>query len=255
MSWFYYGPYVSVAERRKKAEEKIKSLRKRGKDVAPVTIVGRKIATTFWGNAWCKHLESFHDYENRLSRGRSYVRNGFVLDLKISQGIIEAQVMGTSLYTVKIKVTALAKSQWKKVVAECFGKIDSLVELLQGTFSHSVMEVVTNPKGGLFPQSGAITFTCSCPDYARMCKHVAAVLYGVGARLDYSPEELFVLRHVDHRELVGVASDKIFAAVKSKTREKAEEDALFNLFDIDIENQQKPVVKRKTKKRKKRVEL
>ena len=159
-------------------------LRKKGADVQPVRLTGRKIASTFWGEAWCEHLESFSDYENRLPRGRTYVRNGSVCHLAIQKGKIEAKVSGSSLYTVKIDIRTLPPAKWKSLKARCAGQVGSLLELLQGKLSDRVMTIVTDRDEGLFPSPKEIQLSCSCPDWATMCKHVAAVLYGVGARLD-----------------------------------------------------------------------
>ena len=208
MSWYSYGfkPYVSVAERRHKAQREMAKLAKKGKVIRPVQIEGRTIARTFWGKAWCENLESYMDYENRLPRGRTYVRNGSVVHLDIRPGEIEATVSGSALYQVKISIAAAAKARWKKLCHECAGGIGSLVELLQGRFSDQVMGILTRKETGLFPAPAEIKLKCSCPDWATMCKHVAAVLYGVGARLDHSPELLFTLRSVNHEELISQAA-------------------------------------------------
>jgi len=175
---------------------------KKGQTLAPVVTAGRKIATTFWGAAWCDHLESHSDYANRLPRGRTYVRNGSVIHLEIGKGRVTALVQGSELYDVTVTIAPLAKGRWSQIVGACAGKIDSLVELLQGKLSRGVMEVVTHRESGLFPAPAQIELKCSCPDWAAMCKHVAAALYGVGARLDEKPELLFVLRDVDHLALI-----------------------------------------------------
>lgn len=201
-----WAPYVSVAERRHEASKKIAAMTKKGKKVTPVVIVGRTIATSFWGKAWCDNLESYMDYENRLPRGRTYVRNGSVVDLNIAPGKIKALVSGSSLYTVEIEIKPVDKARWQEVIKHCAGQIDSLVELLQGKLSRAVMETVTSPDRGLFPARKQISLKCSCPDWATMCKHVAATLYGVGNRLDSEPELLFVLRQVDHMEMIAKAS-------------------------------------------------
>jgi uncharacterized Zn finger protein len=180
--------------------------RKTGKTASPVVLDGRKIAGTFWGKAWCDNLEAYSDYANRLPRGRSYIRNGSVVDLQISLGKVTASVSGSELYKIEIKIKALAASLWKSIQTECAGKIDSLIELLQGKLSSSVMQIVTRPERGLFPAPKEIDLDCSCPDWADLCKHVAASLYGVGARLDEHPELLFLLRGVDPSELISRAS-------------------------------------------------
>lgn len=203
MSWFGgWRPYVSVAQRRQKAVKTAERLGKKGQALAPVQIRGRGIADTFWGQAWCRNLESYSDYSNRLPRGRTYVRNGSVIDLTVSPGLVKALVMGSELYRITATIAPLNKNLWEKIRRECGGKIASLLELLQGRLSQSVMETVSRKGEGLFPSPKEIKLNCSCPDWADMCKHVAATLYGVGARLDHKPELLFQLRKVDHQELI-----------------------------------------------------
>jgi len=200
-----FRPYVSVAERRRKALREMEKRKKQGHSVSPVNIEGRTIARTFWGKSWCENLERYSDYENRLPRGRSYVRNGSVVDLQIEAGAIHAYVSGSELYKVELKITPVAKAKWKSICGDCAGAIDSLVELLQGRLSSGVMERICRQDQGLFPTPKEIHLNCSCPDWAGMCKHVAAVLYGVGARLDRQPELLFRLRAVDELELIANA--------------------------------------------------
>lgn len=201
----YWPRYVPVAERRAKAKRQVEKQRKKGETLEPVRVEGRAIARTFWGQAWCRHLESHGDYENRLPRGRSYLRNGSVCDLKIESGRVKARVMGSSLYTVEIGIKKLPGPRWAAIKAACTGGIATAVELLKGRLSNAVMTVITHRTEGLFPRPAEIEMRCSCPDYATMCKHVAATLYGVGARLDDRPELLFVLRGVDHLEMIGEA--------------------------------------------------
>ncbi len=235
MGWGWgFQPYVSVAERRAKAKRKVDELRKRGIHTDNVVISGQKIASTFWGQGWCKHIEGSSDYANRLPRGRSYVRQGSVVHLEIAAGKVKAMVNGSDLYDVVIKIKPLATEKWKAVKDRCVGKISSLLELLQGRLSTSVMEVVTNRDAGLFPLPKEITFNCSCPDHAVVCKHVAAALYGVGARLDERPELLFQLRGVDHLELIE-ADSVVAAATTSKSSSKhLAESELEDLFGIEI---------------------
>ncbi len=209
MSWGNYGwrPYVPVAERRANAaREMAKLTKKTGQAASPVVLDGRKIASTFWGKAWCDNLEAYSDFANRLPRGRTYVRNGSVVDLQISKGNVTALVSGSELYKIEIKIKPLAPTLWKSIQTECAGKIDSLIELLQGKLSSAVMQIVTRPERGLFPTPKEIDLDCSCPDWADLCKHVAASLYGVGARLDQNPGLLFLLRGVDPADLISKAS-------------------------------------------------
>src|SRR5450830_4840 len=209
MSYFGWHPYVPVAEKRRQAERKLAKLKKQGQSVAPVTIEGRTIAKSFWGQSWCTNLEHYSDYENRLPRGRTYVRSGSVIDLHIAKGEISAMVAGSELYQIKIAIAPVTRARWKSICRDCAGTVDSLVELLQGRLAKGVMDRVCREGDGLFPAPKEIKLSCSCPDWADMCKHVAAVLYGVGARLDEKPQLLFVLRGVDENELIASAGEDL----------------------------------------------
>lgn len=224
-----------MAERRRKAEREMQKLRKKGHPVSPVIIEGRTLARTFWGKAWCDNLEKYSDYSNRLPRGRTYVRNGSVLDLQLGPGGVKALVSGSEIYTVEVKVAAVPKARWISICADCTGAIDSLVELLQGRFSKGVMERICQQRTGLFPAPAEIQFSCSCPDWASMCKHVAAVLYGIGARLDEQPECLFRLRKVDERDLIVQAGSGLPLSQKGPAEDKVlAADGLSELFGLEM---------------------
>jgi uncharacterized Zn finger protein len=216
------------------------ALRKKGVDIQPIKIEGLKIAKTFWGKAWCEHLEQFSDFANRLPRGRTYVRNGSVCHLAIEKGQVEAKVSGSELYDVKILIDTLPAKQWKSLKAQCAGQVGSMLELLQGNLSSRVMEVVTERDQGLFPRPKEIHLGCSCPDYATMCKHVAAVLYGVGARLDTKPELLFLLRGVDHAELVGEEAAAAVVKAPAKKGRVLAQDSLADVFGIELGEEPAP---------------
>jgi len=226
--------YVPVAERRRKAAAKVARMKKAGRDISPVVIASRKLATTFWGEAWGKNLEAYSDYSNRLPRGRTYVRNGSVVDLQIEAGRVSALVNGTSLYKVDIEIKPLAKKRWTDIKKQCAGQIDSLIELLQGSISKGVMEIVSRKGEGLFPSPRDISLNCSCPDWATMCKHVAATLYGVGARLDNEPELLFTLRGVDPAEMVKAAVEQTSTGSKARRGRALKTDELSSVFGVDI---------------------
>lgn len=233
--FFGWKPYVPVATRRRRAERELARARKKGKALSPVVLAGHAIARTFWGKSWCENLERYSDFSNRLPRGRSYVRNGSVLDLQITAGEIAARVIGTSLYSVKIKVSAVPRARWSALRKDCAGGIDSLVELLQGRFSEGVMARICRQGEGLFPSPKEIAFDCSCPDWASMCKHVAATLYGVGARFDAKPELLFLLRQVNEKELIVTAGKALPLAVKAPAAGKVLDDArLGEIFGIEM---------------------
>ena len=241
MAYYGYGSrwatYVPVAERRRKARRKMDQLRKKGMDIQPIEIEGRKITQTFWGQAWCEQMESLGDFANRLPRGRTYVRNGSVCHLGINTGRVTAMVSGSSLYKINVNIDVLPRTKWHRVKRRCAGQIGSLLELLQGQLSASIMEVVTDPKDGLFPLSGEIHLACDCPDWAYLCKHLAAVLYGVGARLDQQPELLFLLRGVKHEELIDTRTDEVVARATQRggRRPTLAGDELADVFGIDIE--------------------
>jgi len=226
---------VPVAERRAKAERRIARLIKKGEKLDPVVLEGGTIARTFWGKAWCRHLEEHCDFWNRLGRGRSYVRHGSVCDLAIGPGWVKARVMGNDLYDVEIKITKLSAPRWKAIRKACTGGIASVVELLQGRLSGAVMAIITDPKKGLFPRTSDIEMSCSCPDYATMCKHVAAALYGVGARLDSRPELFFVLRGVDHAKLIDEAVGSSALAGAAAGPPAIDESELSEIFGVEIE--------------------
>src|SRR5947207_2287362 len=209
MSWYEWRPYVPVDARRRQAQRELQKRRANGDSIAPVIIEGRTIAKSFWGKSWCANLERYSDYANRLPRGRTYVRNGSVIDLQIKKGEVLASVSGSSLYDIKIAIAPVKAARWKSICRDCAGSIDSLVELLQGRLAKGVMDRVCREGDGLFPSPKEIELSCSCPDWADMCKHVAAALYGVGARLDEKPQLLFALRGVDENELLAIAGQDV----------------------------------------------
>ena len=243
--WWGWKPYVSVAEKKQKAEKLIAKLKKKGGSIAPVIITGRKIASSFWGISWCKNLERYSDYESRLPRGRSYVRSGSVIDLQIGKGEVTAKVSGTELYAVKINIEPVTPERWKAICKDCAGAIDSLVELLQGRLAKGVMDRVCRETDGLFPAPGEIGLSCSCPDWADMCKHVAAALYGIGARLDEQPELLFLLRGVNESDLIASAGETLAQPESlpgaSNVLVDADMAALFGLDMADSAEPEMPV--------------
>jgi len=234
--FYQWRPYVPVAERRRQAARELARRKKQGRPVSPVTLAGRTIARTFWGRAWCDNLERYSDFANRLPRGRTYVRNGSVLDLQIAAGQVKAVVSGSTIYQVAVKVSAVPKARWRSICADCGGAIDSLVELLQGRFSQGVMARICRQQTGLFPAPAEIAFSCSCPDWASMCKHVAAVLYGIGARLDEQPELLFTLRQVDEKDLIAKAGSGLALSKRGPAADRIlADDGLAELFGVDMD--------------------
>lgn len=238
--------YVPVATRQAKAKRKIDQLKKQGKVIDPIEIQGRSIAKKFWGKQWCEHLETFSDFSNRLPRGRTYVRNGSVCHLRITEGYVEAFVSGSRLYNVKMEISSLERNKWKAIKDKCGGQIGSLLELLKGKLSDHVMEIVANHKEGLFPNEREIHYSCNCPDWANMCKHVAAVFYGIGSRLDEQPDLLFLLRGVDASELITTK----LTTTPAETNDLLDDEGLSDIFGIDLDNtaEQQPPKQNKQKR-------
>src|SRR6266511_83258 len=237
--WGYDLPYLSVGEKKARGVLALATLLKKGKRTAePVVIAHRKrlLATTFWGQAWADNLQRYADLANRLPRGRAYLRNGSVLHLAIAGGRVEAYVAGSELYRVTIGIAPMAKARWRRVVARCTGRIGSLVGLLRGELSDDVLAVLTAAKDGLFPEPREMTLDCSCPDSAEVCKHVAAVLYGVGIRLDARPELFFVLRQVDQAELLSSAAVGAVSRARPAAGKRIADDRLSAVFGIELED-------------------
>jgi uncharacterized Zn finger protein len=232
-----FPPYVSAAEKRRRASKAANALETKGQKLDPVRLDGRAIARSFWGKAWCENLESYSDYENRLPRGRTYVRNGSVVDLRIGPGIIRALVSGSTLYKITISSKPVPQDAWKILKNRCAGQVASLMDLLQGKLSGQVMEIIAHRETGLFPRPSEIVLDCSCPDWAGMCKHVAATLYAVGARLDESPELLFVLRGANYLELVTEATESVTSGLPTSPDGSATLTAenLEEIFGIELE--------------------
>jgi uncharacterized Zn finger protein len=237
--WDYYPPYVSVGEKKARGALALAKLLKKSKRAAePVVLAHRKrqFAATFWGQAWADNLARYADLANRLPRGRAYLRNGSVLDLAIRPGQVEAYVAGSELYRVTIGIAPLAKTRWRRIVARCTGRIGSLVGLLRGELSAEVLGVITHAREGLFPEPRELALDCSCPDAAEVCKHVAAVLYGVAVRLDTRPELFFDLRQVDQAELIGSATMGMVGRSRPASGKRIAANRLSAVFGIELES-------------------
>ncbi len=237
-SWFpreSWPPYVPVADRRARAERQVELLARLGLRVQPVRISGHTVARSVWGRTWCRHLESFSDYANRLPRGRSYVRHGAVVHLELVPGRILALVHGTDTYHVEIAVGALDPGRWQEMARTCAGQVDSLLALLRGEVPPAVMAVVADRDRGLLPRPGEISLACSCPDRAVMCKHVAATLYGVGNRLDTAPELLFELRGVAPDQLL-TGAGTAGAPTGAHEAGTLDEADLGDIFDLQLDD-------------------
>lgn len=230
----YYPPYVSVAERKSKAEKVIAKLKKKNPKIFPIEVENKNIVTSWWGKSWTKNLESYADFSNRLGRGRSYVRHGSVLDLQIKEGLIEALVLGSTQYKIEIKIKKLDDKKWKALQKEAVGEISSVAQVLEGNFPKELANIFTTKDKGLFPSPKEINLDCSCPDWAKMCKHVAATLYGVGVRLDQDPSLFFTMRSIDLSKLVSKVIEQEQASLSERAR-KVKSKRIIKSIDKNLE--------------------
>ncbi|MBI5308455.1 MAG: hypothetical protein HZB37_09045 [Planctomycetes bacterium] len=241
MSFWEFPRYVSVGEKQQRSKKKLEKLMKENKDIKPVRIEGTAIAKTWWGKAWNKNLEAYADYSNRIGRGRTYVRSGSVLDLQIQEGHVKALVQGSESdpYSIVIKIKSLEKDIWEEIKGFCAGKLDSLQKLLMGKFPEDLGKMFTARGEGLFPSPKEIDFDCSCPDIASMCKHVAATLYGIGARLDREPNLFFLLRQIEIGDLISETirdkTEELLTLAQKKSQRILEGQDLSSVFGIEMD--------------------
>ncbi len=246
MSFYGWKPYESVASKRAKAKRQLETMSKKGHNLEPVTVEGNKMALSWWGKAWNANLVRYSDYSNRIGRGRSYLRNGSVLDLKIEKGLITSLVQGSSTkpYEVEIKIDRISPKKLKTISRKCEKKIGSMQELLNGKFPKELEDVFMTKGDGLFPAPKEIKFNCSCPDWAHMCKHVAATLFGVGVKLDRDPSLFFKLRSVEMESLVSTVAEKQVKGLLRKKPVKSsrimDSDDLSDVFGVDMEEKAFP---------------
>ncbi|MCF7974708.1 MAG: hypothetical protein K9N55_12900 [Phycisphaerae bacterium] len=251
MGFYDYGypAYVSVAQKRAKAKRQLEKLRKKNPNLRPIVLEGSALTRTWWGKAWNKNLERYADFSNRIGRGRSYVRHGAVLDLQIAPGKVTALVQGSRSkpYNVDIDIKSITKTQWQTIVQAVGKELSSLEQLLEGRFPKALETTFTKEKQGLFPTPREISLKCSCPDWATMCKHVAAALYGIGTRLDEDPLLFFVLRQAKVEDLITQAvqdqSDKLLKQAKRKSTRVIDDSELGDVFGIDLDTETKAVPK------------
>jgi len=232
MSWYQSEEAAQVRE---SVEREIVRRRERGELFEPLVAPksSKKLVQTFWGRAWCRHLESYSDYEHRLPRGRSYLRQGNVYNLAIEAGLVTAVVAGAMIYEVQVRVAPLEAHDWEGLKETCAGRVASLLDLLEGRLDEGLMQAMCGSDAGLFPEPAGIRMSCNCPDWADMCKHIAAVLYGIGVKFDADPALFFRLRGVDPTELLASSAGEVLSAVPQIEPELDGVD-LGALFGIDL---------------------
>lgn len=240
MSRYWNTGYYSqpaASELKKNSEASRKREKKRGNVLEPVVTQGRNLVKNWWGKAWCSNLERYADYESRLDRGKRYVRTGAVLDLKIQKGKVLARVQGTrkTPYKIEIRISPLSEEKCQNIIEKCGKKLENIEELLMGNFPIEMQELFQG-KDGLFPSPKEISFNCSCPDWALMCKHVAAALYGVGVRLDEQPLLFFELRGIDVDRFIDVTlANKVEAMLANEGKPSSriiEDEDIAGLFGV-----------------------
>ncbi len=236
-----FREYVPVAARKAKARRKLEQLRKKYPNIRPVVVEGAALARTWWGKAWNANLTKYADYANRVGRGRSYVRHGAVLDLQIKRGQVNGLVQGSrsTPYDVSIQIDPIGRTAWTRITAACGGQLGSLEALLAGQFPKALADLFTAKGQGLFPTPKEIHLRCSCPDWASMCKHVAAVLYGIGTRLDQDPQLFFILRQVEIDDMIArsvrTESERLLKQARKKTSRVIGDSDLAEVFGIDVD--------------------
>jgi len=184
----------------------------------------RAFGKTWWAKKWIEALEILgRDYSNRLPRGRTYARRGAVKDLVITPGEVMARVQGTrrTPYRVKIRLKALTDKQWQKVVKVLAERAIFAAKLLSGEMPPNIDEVFNSCGLSLFPaKANELETSCSCPDWANPCKHIAATHYVLAEVFDRDPFLLFELR--------GRTKEKVLEELRAarSLQDSAEEESL-----------------------------
>lgn len=224
--------YVRVAKRKESAAETAKRLEAEGEILTPAKAHGKAIANSFWGRSWCKAIEGWNDYESRLPAGRSLLKNGGVIDLRIEENLVTAKVVADRLYEVRIFFRKQDEERLAELKKHLTGKLTSLIDLIKGELSDEVITEICSEKYGLFPDYGELKTSCDCLDDAVMCRHAAAALYGIAPRLDDEPELFFTLRGIKAEDFFDSAE-----AIRQTGEDTAEIDLedLSDTFGIDLE--------------------
>ena len=192
--WDYYEP-----SRPRRVEGGIKTKSERG-----------EIGETWWSKRWIKVLESF-SMGTRLTRGRSYARQGQVISIDVEPGLVKAKVQGSQPrpYNVKIRLEPLSDQDWDKVTDAMASQAIFAAKLLAGEMPNTIEEAFASVHVSLFPTAlRELNTDCSCPDWANPCKHIAAVYYLLAERFDEDPFLIFKLRGRTKEQIIAVLRDK-----------------------------------------------
>lgn len=236
----YYGgfaPYQTIDELRNKNIKKKITYIKKHPDANPIVLTGT-LGKTWWGKAWNQNLERYADYANRLPRGKRYIKAESIFDFSIEQGYVKGIVAGSGRtpYEVSIQIDPLSEKDWDNLQKLCGNRIESMDLLLQGKFPQELKEQFFMKDHGLFPSPKQIHIDCSCPDYAILCKHAAAILYAVSIRLDENPSLFFELRNISMNQLIkkalGENIDQLIKNSKKKSKRILDEEDIEGLFHL-----------------------
>jgi len=165
---------------------------------------------TWWAKRWISALERL-GWSNRLQRGRTYARQGNVLEVKVRPGRIDARVQGSRKrpYRVTIHIEPLSDSDWDKAASAMAERALFAARLLAGEMPENIEDAFVQCDTQLFPRSEQdIDMSCTCPDWANPCKHIAAVFYTLGTEFDRDPFLLLLLRGMSREHLLAALREK-----------------------------------------------
>lgn len=177
------------------------------------------IGETWWSKRWISVLESFN-MGTRLTRGRSYARQGQVISIDVELGQVKAKVQGSmpKPYNVKIGLQPLSSQDWEKVIEAMASQALFAAKLLAGEMPQNIEEAFGAVHLSLFPTSlKDLDTKCSCPDYANPCKHIAAVYYLLAERFDEDPFLIFKLRGRTKEQIIAALREKRTASLPAET--------------------------------------
>lgn len=220
------APRLKAADLERLARQRLQELQAEGVTTSPVVGKGKKLAAHFWGSAWMKHLALCESGGLNLAPGRTLLRHGCVLQLRLGEGTIDALVSAERLHEVHLKLNPLGEDRLEVLRQRCHGHIDSAVSLLEGKVDAAVLTRLCEPDTGLLPEPADWQMNCDCPDWAEPCPHAAAAIYAAGVLIDNDPALLFTLRGVNVQELM--QADNIPAA-------SFDAAALSSVFGIDLD--------------------
>lgn len=164
----------------------------------------KKHGSTWWGLRWRQALESF-SWKSRLQRGRTYARGGMVRSISVLPGVVQAEVAGSRAqpYRVWIRLTPYPQQQWDRVLQSFASRPLFIAKLLAGEMPEQMESALEEAGLHLFPVREAdLNTDCSCPDWVKPCKHIAAVYYQLEERFDEDPFLLFKLRGMEREEML-----------------------------------------------------